>query len=206
MMTLPYHRIYLASRSPRRRELLHQIGVSFDTLVFRAPPRVDADVNEDVFPGESVEAYVDRIARAKAEGGVGRMQWRNLPTQPVLSADTTLELDGHIIGKPADAAEATAILHKLSGRAHRVLTAVAIATPERMLCRTSISTVWMRTLSDKEIAHYVDTGEPFDKAGAYGIQGRAAAFIERIDGSYSGIMGLPLFETWSLLNDFGVTD
>lgn len=201
-LTLPTNRIYLASRSPRRRELLHQIGVSFDTLLFRDPPREDPDVSEAVLPGEAVEQYVDRVARAKAEGGVIRLQWRNLRRQPVLSADTTLEVDGEIIGKPDDAAHATDILRRLSGRSHRVLTAVALADGERLECLTSISTVRMRRIDDKEIARYIDSGEPFDKAGAYGIQGRAAAFVEHIEGSYSGIMGLPLYETWSLLNSF----
>lgn len=205
-LTLPTNRIYLASRSPRRRELLHQIGVSFDTLLFRTPPRDDADVSEDVLPGETVEVYVERVARAKAEGGVIRLQWRNLRRQPVLSADTTLEVDGEIIGKPDDAAHATDILRRLSGRSHRVLTAVALADGERMECLTSVSTVRMRRISDKEIERYIESGEPFDKAGAYGIQGRAAAFVEHIEGSYSGIMGLPLCETWSLLNSFGLID
>lgn len=205
-LTLPTNRIYLASRSPRRRELLHQIGVSFDTLLFRTPPRDDADVSEDVLPGETVEVYVERVARAKAEGGVIRLQWRNLRRQPVLSADTTLEVDGEIIGKPDNAAHATDILRRLSGRSHRVLTAVALADGERMECLTSVSTVRMRRISDKEIERYIESGEPFDKAGAYGIQGRAAAFVEHIEGSYSGIMGLPLCETWSLLNSFGLID
>lgn len=196
-------RIYLASRSPRRRELLHQIGVEFDTLLFRAPPRTDEDICEDVLPNEKVEDYVRRVALAKAEGGALRLHWRELRKQPVLSADTTLEVDGEIIGKPDDASHASEILRKLSGRSHRVLTAVALCTGPRIESRTSISTVVMRELSEQDIAQYVSTGESFDKAGAYGIQGRAAAFISEIHGSYTGIMGLPLFETAELMREFG---
>ncbi|MEC5398373.1 Maf family protein [Uliginosibacterium sp. H1] len=201
--TLPT-RIYLASRSPRRRELLHQIGIDFDTLIFRTPPRDDADVAEDVLPGEDPVSYVQRVAVAKAEGGVRRLAWRNLRRQPVLSADTTLDLDGEIIGKPESPEHATEILRKLSGRRHRVLTAVAIGDDSRLEHRLSISTVQMRELSDDDIRRYLATGEPFDKAGAYGIQGRAGAFVSEIHGSYTGIMGLPLFETSELLREFGV--
>lgn len=197
-------RIYLASRSPRRRELLHQIGVDFDTLLFRIPPRADSDVSEDVLPGERVDDYVQRVAIAKAEGGVRRLSWRNLRKQAVLSADTTLDLDGEVIGKPDNAEHAAQILRQLSGREHRVLTAVAVADEQRLSHRLSISTVRMRELSDEDIRRYIATGEPFDKAGAYGIQGRAGAFIAEIHGSYTGIMGLPLFETCELLREFGL--
>ncbi|GAA5164715.1 Maf family protein [Viridibacterium curvum] len=195
-------RIYLASTSPRRRELLHQIGIDFDTLFFRAPPRDDEDVSEDTLPDEDAETYVLRVATAKAEGAMRRIIWRKLRRQAVLAADTTLELDGEIIGKPDDTAHATQILQRLSGRTHRVLTAVAIADDQVLNQRLSISTVSMRALSDEEIAAYVETGEPFGKAGAYGVQGRAASFISHIEGSYSGIMGLPLFETAELLREF----
>jgi septum formation protein len=197
-------RIYLASTSPRRRELLHQIGVDFDTLFFRVPPREDDDVSEDVLPGESAEVYVVRVAAAKAEGAMRRIIWRKLRRQAVLSADTTLELDGDIIGKPDDEAHAAQILRRLSGRTHRVLTAVALADDDRLNQRLSISTVSFRALSDAEIAAYIASGEPFGKAGAYGIQGRAAAFISHIEGSYTGIMGLPLFETAELLREFSL--
>lgn len=197
-------RIYLASRSPRRRELLHQIGVAFDTLLFRAPPRDDADVSEAVLPGEDAETYVVRVARAKAAGGLARLVSRRLRAQPVLSADTTLELDGEIIGKPDSAHHADQILRRLSGRSHRVLTCVAIAEDERLEHRLSISTVRFRELTDDDIGRYIASGEPFDKAGAYAIQGHAAAFIAEISGSYSGIMGLPLFETAELLGEFGI--
>lgn len=203
-MTTLQARIYLASRSPRRRELLRQIGVQFELLVFRGGERgTDADVDETPYAGESVERYVERLALTKAEAGCRRLQWRSLPHHPVLGADTTLELDGRIIGKPVDAADAAAILHQLSGRTHRVLTAVALSDGSRTRSRTSISEVRFRPLDDAEIRHYIATGEPMDKAGAYGIQGRAALFIEEIRGSYTGIMGLPLFETAQLLESFG---
>jgi septum formation protein len=196
--------VYLASRSPRRRDLLKQIGVDFDTLIFRAPPREDDDVSEAILPGEAAEEYVVRVARAKAEGATRRILWRKLRTQPVLSADTTLELEGEIIGKPEDAEHAARILRRLSGRTHRVLTAVAVAAEGRLEHRLSISTVRFRELHDGEIHRYIASGEPFDKAGAYGIQGHAAVFIAEISGSYTGIMGLPLFETAELLKDFGI--
>ena len=197
-------RIYLASKSPRRRDLLRQIGVNFDVITFRAGARgSDADVDETPIAGEAVDHYVERLALAKAEAGVRRVQWRRLLARPVLAADTTLELDGEIIGKPHDAADAHAILGRLSGRRHRVLTAVAISDGERTRSRLSVSEVRFRTLSEHEIRRYVATGEPMDKAGAYGIQGQAAVFIEEIRGSYSGIMGLPLFETAALLEVFG---
>ncbi len=196
-------RIYLASRSPRRRELLHQIGVAFDTLLFRAPPREDADVAEDVLPGEHPDAYVVRVARAKAQGGWTRLAWRNLVPRPVLSADTTIDLDGEIIGKPADEADAAVILRRLAGRSHRVLTAIAMADGQRIDHRLSVSEVRFGELSDEDIRRYVSSGEPMDKAGAYGIQGRAGAFIAEIRGSYTGIVGLPLHETAQLLREFG---
>ena len=204
-MSLPATpRVYLASRSPRRRELLTQIGVEFDSLIFRAPPREDADVCEDVLPGEPAEAYVQRVALAKAAGGLARLRWRSLHYQPVLSADTTLELDGEIIGKPEDAAHAREILRKLSGRSHRVLTAVALADDTRCAQRLSISTVSFRELDARDIDHYIASGECFDKAGAYAIQGRAATFVREIHGSYTGIVGLPLFETAEMLTAFGL--
>ena len=203
-MTTLQARIYLASRSPRRRELLRQIGVQFELLVFRGGERgEDADVDETPQAGEPVERYVERLALTKAEAGCRRLQWRSLPHHPVLAADTTLELDGQIIGKPVDGPDAAAILRRLSGRTHRVLTAVALSDGSRTRSRTNISEVHFRPLDDAEIRHYVATGEPLDKAGAYGIQGRAALFIEEIRGSYTGIMGLPLFETAQLIECFG---
>jgi septum formation protein len=196
-------RIYLASRSPRRRELLTQIGVRFDLLLFRAAPREDAEVSEDWLPGETPEAYVQRVARAKAMFGASLIAQRAIVARPVLAADTTLDFDGEVIGKPRDEDDAAAILARLSGRGHRVLTAIAMARNERVEHRLSISEVRFRELTAEEIRRYVQSGEPMDKAGAYGIQGRAAMFIEDIRGSHSGIVGLPLCETTLLLREFG---
>jgi septum formation protein len=196
-------RIYLASRSPRRRELLAQIGVRFDLLLFRTAPREDPEVSEDWLPNEAPEAYVQRVARAKAGFGASLMARRSILPRPVLAADTTIDLDGEVIAKPVDENDAEAILRRLSGRSHRVLTAIAIAAAERLEHRLSISEVRFRPLGDAEIRHYVRSGDPMDKAGAYGIQGHAAVFIEEIRGSHSGIVGLPLCETALLLRDFG---
>lgn len=196
-------RIYLASRSPRRRELLTQIGVPFSLLLFRSEPRLDEQVDETPLPGEVVDDYVLRVARAKAEFGTRLLQSRHLRPAPVLAADTTVELDGTIYGKPADAAEATSMMRKLSGRTHRVLTAVAIAWQGRILHRLNINEVRFRELSDTEIRHYVQSGEPMDKAGAYGIQGHAAMFVAEMRGEHSGIVGLPLCETTLLLREIG---
>jgi septum formation protein len=196
-------RIYLASQSPRRRELLHQIGVRFDLLLFRGTGREDGGVDESVLSGEPVEDYVVRIARVKAAHGARLIALRRQLPRPVLAADTTVDVDGDIIGKPRDAAEATAILKRLSGRSHRVLTAVALAGWDRLEHVLSVSEVRFRSLDADEIRRYVAGGEPMDKAGAYGIQGRAAVFVEEIAGSHSGIMGLPLCETALLLRRFG---
>ncbi|MGE5491172.1 MAG: Maf family protein [Actinomycetota bacterium] len=196
-------RIYLASRSPRRRELLHQIGVSFDTIFFRTGQRADAEVDETPLPGEEALAYVERVARAKAEHGWNLVAMRRLIPQPVLSADTTLEMDGRIIGKPVDEADAQAILRSLSGHTHRVLTGVAMHFQGRTEYVLSASEVRFRELDEEEIRHYVMTGEPMDKAGAYGIQGRAGIFVEHLAGSYTGVMGLPVCETAQLLKRFG---
>lgn len=202
-MTTLEPRIYLASQSPRRRELLTQIGVRFDLLLFRGDSRVDPDANEDVLPGEMPDVYALRVATAKARHGLSLLAYRRLPSRPVLAADTTLDVDGVIIGKPRDNPEATAILERLSGRTHRVLTAIAVASDLRIETRLSVSEVRFRQLTHQEIQRYVASGEPRDKAGAYGIQGRAAIFVEEIRGSHSGIVGLPLCETAMLLRDFG---
>lgn len=202
-MSLIEPRIYLASRSPRRRALLHQIGVRFDLMPFRLPPREDAEVSENLFPGEMADAYVVRVARAKAEHGVKLIAQRRLPPRPVLAADTTLDLDGETIGKPRDEADAVAMLTRLSGRVHRVLTAVALIGEERIEHVLSVSEVRFRELHGDEIRRYVTSGESFDKAGAYGIQGHAAVFVEEIRGSHSGVVGLPLCETALLLRRFG---
>ncbi len=191
-------RIYLASRSPRRRELLHQIGVEFDTLLS------DFEVDETPMPDEVPRAYVERVTRAKAEYGLHLLKERHLPLRPILSADTTLEFAGQIIGKPRDAAEATRILHQLSGQTHLVLTGVAVHYQERTEFVLSVSEVRFRALEDDEIRHYVLSGEPMDKAGAYGIQGKAGLFVDHLAGSYTGVMGLPVCETGELLKRFGL--
>lgn len=196
-------RIYLASQSPRRRELLAQIGVRYDLLLFRNGGRADPETDETPLPGEAPDVYALRVAAAKAVHGARLLQLRRLPPRPVLAADTTLDVDGEIIGKPVDDADAMAILARLSGRAHRVLTAIAVAAAERLETRLSISTVRFRALTAEEIQRYVLSGEPHDKAGAYGLQGRAAMFVESVEGSPSGIIGLPLCETALLLREFG---
>jgi septum formation protein len=196
-------RIYLASRSPRRRELLTQIGVRFDLLLFRGDPREDREVSEECLPGETPDAYVVRVACAKARFGADLLKRRPLMVHPVLAADTTLDVDGEVIAKPRDAADAETILARLSGRSHRVLTAIAMARGDRLEHRLSVNEVRFRTLAADEIRRYVQTGDPMDKAGAYGIQGRAAVFVEEIRGSHSGIVGLPLCQTALLLREFG---
>ncbi len=196
-------RIYLASRSPRRRELLTQIGVRFELLMFRGIPREDPEIDEAVLPQESPEEYVVRVTLAKAQAGVRRVRERHLISYPVLAADTTVEIEGQVIGKPEHEADAVAILQHLSGRTHRVLTAVVISDGGRVEHLLNVSDVRFRPLEQQEIRRYVASGEPFDKAGAYGIQGRAAIFVEEIKGSYTGIMGLPLYETALLLRRFG---
>lgn len=196
--------IYLASRSPRRRELLAQIGVKYEPLLFREGSRQDADTDEAQHPGEDADAYVRRVTQMKAEAAWQRIVMRRgLRRMPVLAADTTVALDGMILAKPSDRADAERILGLLSGTTHRVLTAVALQYESRFEITVSESLVKFALLEPERIAAYVLSGEPFDKAGAYGIQGRAAAFIERIEGSYSGVMGLPLFETANLLRSFG---
>ena len=197
------NRIYLASRSPRRRELLKQIGINFEVLIMRSFPTVRADVDETPRPGEPPGDYVTRIASNKAMTGWTRALERRLPRLPVLGADTTVTLDGEIIGKPTNTEDAAKILRKLSGREHEVFSAVAVAMNDNVTSKLSSSRVRFAELSDLLIQDYVDTGEPMDKAGAYGVQGKAAAFIAEINGSYSGIMGLPLFETAQLLKLVG---
>jgi septum formation protein len=193
MCSSPPIELVLASRSPRRRELLQQVGIRFTT--------VDVDIDETPVTGEPPREYVLRMAREKAAAGL-----RNSPFEfavPVLGADTSVVVEEQILGKPVDTADALRQLRLLSGRAHQVLTAIAIANPPA----TSVcvqSTVWFRTLDEAECHRYCASGEPFDKAGSYGIQGQAAAFVARLDGSYSAVMGLPLFETCELLAARGV--
>jgi len=196
-------RLYLASRSPRRRELLNQVGIAFDTVVFREGYRADSETDETPHAGEDPVAYVERVTRAKAEHGLKIVHERKLPLRPVLAADTTLEFNREIIGKPVDLADAVAILRRLSGQTHRVLTGVAVTHMGRTEYVLSSSEVRFRRIDEHEIRHYVMTGEPMDKAGAYGIQGRAGLFVEYIAGSYTGVMGLPVCETGELLKRFG---
>lgn len=197
-------RLYIASRSPRRRELLRQIGIDYQILLLREDARRGTDVDESVLEGEAPEAYALRIARLKAEVGAWVRERRGLQALPVLAADTTVVCDGRILGKPADEKEALAMLQSLSGRRHEVLSAVAVAYRGRLETALSSSSVWLRDLTAEEMRRYVATREPFDKAGAYAIQGRAAVFVTRIEGSFSGIMGLPLAETADLLQRFGI--
>lgn len=199
----PLNIIYLASKSPRRRELLKQIGVHFELLMMREQtPRTDVD--EAPLPDETAHAYVQRIVRLKADIAMKVMRERRLPVRPVLTADTTVTLDGHILGKPADKADAVRMLTQLAGASHQVLTAVAIGIDREVKFVLSTSFVTFDKLSDAEIRRYVETGEPMDKAGAYAIQGLAGKFITKLSGSYSGVVGLPLYETAGLLRQCGV--
>ncbi|WP_459618072.1 Maf family protein [Bordetella sp. 2513F-2] len=193
-------RLYLASASPRRRELLQQIGLAHAVLRVPAPPGED----EPQLPGESPEDYVRRTAREKAERGERWMQESGLPRLPVLAADTTVILDGRILGKPQDRADALRMLAMLSGTEHEVRTAVALAVAGSLHEALSVTRVRMRATTVAERERYCDSGEPYGKAGAYGIQGLAGTFIAHISGSYSGVMGLPLFETAGLLAAAGI--
>lgn len=198
-----HKRIYLASQSPRRRELLKQIGIHYDMLLLRSDPRRTVSVDETPLAGEIPEAYVQRICRDKARAGWESLALRNLPLLPVLAADTTVTVGGKIIGKPDNNEHAAEILRMLSGTRHLVLTAVAVAFGERLEMRLSTTTITFDTLSEERIHRYLLTSEAHDKAGAYGIQGHAGAFVKHIDGSYTGVMGLPLYETVELLKLFG---
>lgn len=195
-------RIYLASQSPRRRELLKQIGINFEMLLLRSDPRRNPEVDETPHAGEQPESYVKRVAQAKAEAGYAALRFRNLPSFPVLAADTTVTLDNRIFGKPDSAEHAVDMLRQLSGTEHQVLSAVAIALDAHVEVALSTSTVRFVTLSEERIRHYLLTREYADKAGGYAIQGQAGAFVEYLSGSYSGVMGLPLFETVQLLQHF----
>ncbi|KVR75751.1 Maf family protein [Burkholderia ubonensis] len=191
--------LYLASQSPRRQELLQQIGVRFELLLPR--PDEDAEALEAELPGESADDYVLRVTVAKADAARARLVASGKPAAPVLVADTTVTIDGAILGKPADPADALAMLTRLAGREHEVLTAVAVVDAGGALLPPALSRSSVRFAAAPRdaFARYVETGEPFGKAGAYAIQGRAAEFVEQIAGSHSGIMGLPLFETAALL-------
>ena len=192
-MTSP---IYLASRSPRRAELLQQIGVQFSVL--------PSDIDESERENENPADYVLRLAKTKAEACMALLVQGNKEIRPVLAADTTVSIDGRILGKPRDEEDARAMLQLMSGRRHEVLTALAIASAQGMEASLSITQVEMAVLAQDEIEAYICSGEPFDKAGAYGIQGLASTFIKRIEGSYSGVMGLPIYETVQLLKSAGI--
>jgi septum formation protein len=193
--------IYLASQSPRRRQLLDQLGMRFELLLPGADE--DAEALEALLPGELPEAYVARVTEAKLDAALQRLAVRGLPAAPVLCSDTTVALDQLILGKPVDAEDAFATLSLLSGRRHRVITAVAVGTPDRRSSVLNISEVEFAPVPAEQLRRYVASGEPFGKAGSYAIQSQAAAWISSIHGSYSAIMGLPLYETAQLLQPWG---
>jgi septum formation protein len=199
--------VYLASQSPRRRQLLEQLGIRYELLL--ADEHEDAEALEVVLSNEAPRAYVQRVTLLKLEAALDRMKRRGLPFAPVLCSDTTVALGKTILGKPDDAKHAAQILGTLSGQTHRVLTSVAMGTlskagkPLKTEQALSVSNVRFAPLTRTQIQNYVASGEPMGKAGAYAVQGRAAAYIEHISGSYSGIMGLPMFETAQLLREFG---
>lgn len=194
--------IYLASQSPRRRQLLEQLGVRHELLL--AGPDEDAEALEAVLPGELPEAYVARVTEAKLDAALARLAARGLPPAPILCSDTTVAVDHLILGKPVDAEDALRTLSLLAGRGHRVITAVALGLGERRSAVLNVSAVDFAPVPAEQLRRYVGSGEPFGKAGSYAIQSQAAAWISRIEGSYSGIMGLPLFETAQLLRQWGV--
>jgi len=193
--------IYLASQSPRRRQLLEQLGITHELLLPDADE--DAESLEAVMPQEAPLAYVQRVTQLKLDAAMQRLRRRGLPDAPVLCSDTTVALGREILGKPADLADATHMLTALSGKTHRVLTAVALGTSAQRVQAVSVSRVTFAPMSPAQIQAYVASGEPMGKAGAYAVQGRVAAFVSRISGSYTGIMGLPLFETAQLLHQLG---
>jgi septum formation protein len=193
--------VYLASQSPRRRQLLEQLGIRHELLL--PGDDEDAEAIEVVLPGEAPAAYVQRVTGLKLDAALRRLKHRGLPPAPVLCSDTTVARGRTIYGKPADAADAARMLGELSGAMHRVLTAVAVGTPRKREAALSVSRVSFVHLTSRQIRDYVAGGEPMGKAGAYAVQGRAAAYISHISGSYSGIMGLPMHETALLLARFG---
>jgi septum formation protein len=195
--------IYLASQSPRRRQLLDQLGVRHELLL--PDDDEDAEALEALRPGELPAAYVQRVTALKLQAARDRLRRRRLVARPILAADTTVAIGRRVLGKPADAAAAHAMLDALSGRTHRVLTAVALWTGRRTLAALSDSRVHVAELPAAAIERYVAGGEPFGKAGAYAIQGAFAGWISRIEGSHSGIMGLPLHETAMLLRQARVS-
>lgn len=201
---LSENQIYLASRSPRRRELLRQIGVKFNLLMMRETLGRAIDIDEQPLTDEAPSEYIYRVVRAKANAGRKRIMQRHLPVLPVLVADTIVTIDGCILGKPRDNAHAEEMLKILSGRTHQVLTVIGVSVKDDVQMRLSVSTVRFREISEREIRSYLVNNNSLDKAGAYAIQGMAAAFIVEMSGSYSGIMGLPLYETAQLLAETGI--
>jgi septum formation protein len=195
--------VYLASKSSRRQELLRQVGVEFEVLLLREAPGRRRDVIERPRKDEPPLDFVKRMAHTKAAVGWHRMGQRGLAPKPIIGADTEVVLDGTAVGKPGDAQGAAAMLAALSGRKHEVITAVAVRWQAHLEVAVSTSHVTFRAIPSEEIERYVASGEPFDKAGGYAIQGRAAAFVRHIEGSYSGVMGLPLFETAEILSRIG---
>jgi septum formation protein len=193
--------VYLASQSPRRRQLLEQLGVRYELLL--PEPHEDSEALEEVHPGEAPAAYVRRVTGLKLDAALERIKRRGLRPAPVLCSDTTVARERTIYGKPADAADAARMLRELAGSTHRVLTAVAVQGGRRRLAALSDSRVTFAPMTPAQVRAYVASGEPMGKAGAYAVQGRAAAYISGIRGSYSGIMGLPMFETAQLLRAFG---
>jgi septum formation protein len=194
--------VYLASQSPRRRQLLEQLGVRYELLLPGA--HEDSEALEAVRPGEAPAAYVQRVTGLKLDAAIARREARGLPPAPILCSDTTVALGRTIYGKPADARDAARMLRELAGHTHRVLTAVAVQAGRRRLATLSDSRVTFAALTPAQVRAYVASGEPMGKAGAYAVQGRAAAHIARIAGSYTGIMGLPLHETAGLLRAAGL--
>jgi septum formation protein len=198
------NKIYLASKSPRRRELLRQIGVEFELMLLRDRAPLGPEVSEAILPEEAPLEYVARVASDKASFAQKTMLWRKLPLRPILAADTTVVIDGRILGKPANLQEALAMMAVLSGKTHQVHTSVAVRHHDDVWQITQTSNVTFATLTPQQMAAYCATAEPYDKAGGYAVQGIAAMFIQEIAGSYSGIMGLPLHETVQLLQQAGV--
>jgi len=198
-----YDFFYLASQSPRRHQILHDIGASFKPLDLIEGVSPDADFDESILEGENPLAYVSRVSMLKARAGQQYLRKSRLVNAPVLSADTTVAINEIILGKPVDENDARQMLERLSGQTHDVISVVSMCCEDKMEQKTSVTEVTMKQLSNDEIQRYIESNEPFGKAGGYGIQGQASLFISRSEGSYSGVMGLPIFETARLLESFG---
>ena len=198
-----YDFFYLASQSPRRHQILRDIGASFKPLYLIEGIGPDADFDESILEGENPLDYVSRVSMLKARAGQQYLRKSRLVNAPVLSADTTVAINEIILGKPVDENDARQMLERLSGQTHDVISVVSMCCENKMEQKTSVTEVTMKQLSNDEIQRYIESNEPFGKAGGYGIQGQASLFISRIEGSYSGVMGLPIFETARLLESFG---